>query len=588
MATTPSRRRRASAPALAAAGALLLATCSEDPSSRDDAGPGLDGATDGTAAGDGPAGEAGGGDGGATGDGGAKPANAGSPLGTGLTGLSDWSAEWSFVDAFKASRAWISGTSSTWDDKRSFDLDGDGWIKSLKAGQIARTLLFWGLTGLYPKGKYVVLYEGKGTLEYWQAATKDASASKAGRDVIDVDPQKGGIGINITALDASAPLRKIRVIMPGGACSDDPFQWCQSGADCAAGSCKLFEQTYAQQIFHPTFLARIKRYRVLRFMDWMDTNNSKVSKWSDRPRVDDARWTTHGAPAEVMVELANRLQADPWFNIPHLADDTYVSQLAKLVQAKLSSKRKVYVEHSNEVWNSQFAQAGHAQQRGQALGLSTNAYQAQLYYHAKRSLELFKLWRAAFGAQQARVVRVMGSQAASSWVSQQVLAYQGAAKETDALAIAPYIGGYLGGPSEKAKVQAMSVTALLTEVETVALPKSLKWIKDQAAVASQYKVDLVAYEGGQHLVGTGGVENDATINKLFDAANQHQQMGVIYGKYLTGWKQAGGKLFVHFVNCAQPSKWGRWGALEYLEQKRADAPKFDALQTFIDKTPSWW
>ena len=52
--------------------------------------------------------------------------------------------------------------------------------------------------------------------------------------------------------------------------------------------------------------------------------------------------------------------------------------------------------------------------------------------------------------------------------------------------------------------------------------------------------------------------------------------------------QAGGELFVHFNDSSTFSKWGRWGTLEYVSQPRANAPKFDAVQTFIEQTPVWW
>ncbi|MCK4529046.1 hypothetical protein KAW18_16900, partial [candidate division WOR-3 bacterium] len=41
---------------------------------------------------------------------GVSTADGRSALGTSLTDISDWSREWCFVDAFKASRAWISGS----------------------------------------------------------------------------------------------------------------------------------------------------------------------------------------------------------------------------------------------------------------------------------------------------------------------------------------------------------------------------------------------------------------------------------------------------------------------------------------------
>ena len=100
-----------------------------------------------------------------------QPVNARSTLGTNLTDISDWSREWCFVDAFKASRAWISGSvDGTWDDGRALDLDENGWVRSLLEGQIARTLLLLDLSGHYPAGRYIVLYDGQGTIEYRGAA----------------------------------------------------------------------------------------------------------------------------------------------------------------------------------------------------------------------------------------------------------------------------------------------------------------------------------------------------------------------------------------------------------------------------------
>ena len=92
-------------------------------------------------------------------------------------------------------------------------------------------------------------------------------------------------------------------------------------------------------------------------MDWMDTNNSKQIGWEDRPRYNDYTWTTNGIPAEVLVTLANRVGADPWFTLPHMADDTYARNLATLVRDGLDEDLKTYVEYSNEVWNWQFQQA---------------------------------------------------------------------------------------------------------------------------------------------------------------------------------------------------------------------------------------
>ena len=511
--------------------------------------------------------------------------NQASPLGTNLTSIRDWSQEWTFVDAFKASRPWISGggLNGTFDDGRAIATDANGWVSSLQAGQVARTLLFWDLNGRYPAGSYVVLYEGEGTLAYQGAAVKVSGT--AGRDVLQVTPANGGIILNIIATSAANPLRNVRVLMPGGICEGDAYTYASDAAVCAPGAYRSFEEHYASIVFHPKFLDRLRSYRVLRFMDWGETNDSAQSAWSDRPKPTDARWSTgKGVPVEVMADLANRLGADAWFTLPHLADNSYVASHAGLVKQALRTDRRAYVEYSNEVWNSQFGQAAYAESRGLALGLSSNAFEAQMRFYSKRSVEVFDLWSATF-ADPSRLVRVMASQAANAWVSGEILDYQSARLKTDALAIAPYFGGSLGSSSTTAS---LTLDQLFATLQSTGLPEAIGWIRDQAAVASARSLPLIAYEGGQHLAGVAGLENNTTLSALFDAANRDLRMGALYKSYLDAWKTAGAQLFVHYTHCEGYSKWGRWGSLEYLEQPRAAAPKFDALQSFIEQNPSWW
>src|SRR5436309_14565735 len=99
---------------------------------------------------------------------GAPPSRAQSraPLGTNLTRIDEWSTEFPFVDAFKSSRPWFSGTWSTWDDGRALDRDDRGWVRSLQPGQIARTIMFWAPWMHYASGRYVVTYQGRGTIQY--------------------------------------------------------------------------------------------------------------------------------------------------------------------------------------------------------------------------------------------------------------------------------------------------------------------------------------------------------------------------------------------------------------------------------------
>jgi hypothetical protein len=344
-----------------------------------------------------------------------------------------------------------------------------------------------------------------------------------------------------------------------------------------------FEDTYEKQVFHPIFLDRWRGVTVLRFMDWMHTNNSKQQKWADRPKVDSATWTRDGGiPIEVMIDLSNRLGADPWFCMPHLADDEYVRNFAALVKEKLHPARRIYVEYSNEVWNGQFEQSRWAGQKGLDLKIGEKPWDAAWHYTARRSVEIFKIWDEVFGGRDAaakRLVRVLPSQAGNAYVAEQILKFEDAYKSADTLAIAPYFGMNVPAQGEELNadtVSKWSVDQVLDHLEKKALPETLKWIADNKKVADKYEVKMISYEAGQHAVGIQGGENNEAMTKLFLDANRSARMGQLYTKYLEGWEANGGGLICMFASVGGWSKWGSWGLMENYDDKAADYPKFAA------------
>jgi hypothetical protein len=503
--------------------------------------------------------------------------NDGSVLGTNLSPISDWSPEWAFVDCFKTSRDWVSGELWVFQDSRTLPLDANGWPTSLQSGQVARSLLFWEQVNTYPSGDYIVLYDGAGTLAYQGAATKKSGT--AGRDVVTVDASKGGWQLLITATTPGNHVRNVRVLMPGGASATDLYSWYGDAASCPSGDYRSFEQTYQTQPFHPMFLDTIKNYKVLRFMDWMDTNNSEQVNWTDRPTPADARWSLKGVPVETMCALANTIHADPWFNLPHLASDDYLAKFAAVVRDQLTPDLHAYIEYSNEVWNGQFLQAGYAQQRGVALGLDSNAYVAQSSYTSLRSVQMFSIFEQVLGG-TSRLKRVMATQAAGWYLGEVQLSYNNAYQHADVLAIAPYFGTEYGSPTNAPNTQNMTVAQLLASINSTELPTVYTWMDANAKLAAKYGLELVAYEGGQSLMGYWGTENNDTLTALYNATNRDPGMGQIYANYLTKWRSYGGGMFIHYLNCLNNTKWGYWGTIERLDQTQT--PKFTAIQQFIE------
>jgi hypothetical protein len=484
-------------------------------------------------------------------------------LGINLSGVTYWSSEIAFADLFKHSQTFKSqAPGKGYGQGGPLDLTAEGWVQSLaEGGQFADAIVLSRLKLGYPGGTYTCFYEGEGKIEF-AYGTQVVEAS-SGQIRVAVQPDLGLLSLKITRTDPNNPVRNIRVVLPE------------------------FEETYEKQPFHPEFLARWEKFGVLRFMDWQCTNNSAQTSWSDRTTPSrQTQGSDSGVALEYLIRLSNTLNADPWFCLPHKADDDYVRRFARMVKEQLQPERKVYIEYSNECWNGIFTQAGYCRDKGKAAGLSDNDYQAQLRYYSKRAVEIFRIWEEVFGGTQ-RLVRVLAAQSANPWTSEQVIDFEEACRHADALAIAPYFGGALGDPKTQDEVAQWTVDQVLDRCGEY-IRQGNETIARQGSLAQERGLRLGAYEGGQHLVGYGGAENNKALEDLFEAANRHPRMRQLYLDYLAGWRHSGGTLMVVFSSVGTYSKWGSWGLMEYHGQPARETPKYQAALEFLAGNPRWW
>ena len=475
-------------------------------------------------------------------------------LGINLAGLADWNTELPFVDFMRMSRDWVSiDSSGGWDRGPKLDLDAQGWVKSLKKGCRATKILASLAAGQYPSGDYVVLYDGEGEMAFSTARVK---SSQQGRIVLKVDAKTDAFSFDLVKTNPQNYLRNIRVILPG------------------------FESTYQTNPWHPTFLKRWSGVACLRFMDFMNTNNSAQVHWAERPKLNDASFANKGVALELMIDLANRLNTDAWFCIPHQADDEYIKQFAMHVKANLKPELRTWVEYSNEVWNGGFAQNNYAAMTGQHLKFADKPWEAAWRYYAYRSTQIFKIWTDTYNG-HSQFVRVLASQAANDYASDQILSFQGAASHADVLAIAPYVSFNVSPTDENGihdkAVSAWSLDKLFEHLNKMALPESTQWIKNSKKVADQFALKLVAYESGQHVVGIAGAENNDKLTNLFSQANADERMGDIYTKNLAVWAQLGGDLNCSYYSVGSWGKWGSWGLLQHSKEITSSSPKFSAV-----------
>jgi len=467
-------------------------------------------------------------------------------MGVNLSEIKDWSSELVFNDVFKRARPWYSIQANTMrPDKRVVHIDRNGWIESLDADQWAITYLFTSFQGHLPHhARYRCFYDGKGSVDF-QGAT--ITSRHAGVIDFTINQRANNLTLVIKSTRLGDPIRNIRILpisMRG----------------------EVDTQTYRKD-----FLARWRGFHAIRFMDWMETNHTHVSEWSERAsKAYFSQATTKGVALEYMIELANTLKLSPWFCMPYAASDDYVYHFANYVKAHLDPSLKAYVEYSNEVWNGMFPSFKYTAKKGMDLGLSQNRIRASLRYYTHRSLEIFAIWEKVFG-DAGRVSRVLAGQAVVPWKGEEILDWEEAYKHTDVFAIAPYFGFI------------QQKQPLIPTVDQLSM-RLQREIENQAVLFSKYKkitssrhIGLVAYEGGQHLI----ARNNPSLDRLYDQINRNQKMYALYKTYLLGWFRYGGGVFMHFSSVGRYTRFGRWGLKEWYDEKPNRFSKYSAVKDIM-------
>ena len=512
-------------------------------------------------------------------------------VGMNLENVVDWSPAWTFTDAFQASRPWISQAFNTatwntsWDaaDAPLLSLDSRGNPASLAtwknaAGetmkQVAGTLMFRSLGGGYPGGVYRAEWDGTGTVVFGLDAVTIASGkTAAGRNYADlqVTPSDNGIYLRIDATSPTDPVRDFHVWMPDWQGQRFAGQRWQPGDSFSP--------------FHPLFLQRLAPFHTIRFMGMQETNSSGIRSWADRRDALDIRQGSgsggtpsepivNGMSVEYMVQLANDLNANPWFNMPHMADDDFVRNFATYVRDHLKPGLTAYVEWSNEIWNFGWGfEASQWVSEQTKLPANAGLDNWQVAGHeAKRDLDI---WSNVFAGQNSRLVRVAAGWAAVDWVTNRIVESMGGS--FDAIAIAPYITST--DEQRAGYTSATTVDRVIADTRAN-VGTSLEWVGNHARLAREWQarlgrpVQLVAYEGGHHLDGRSGPYQDA-----FHAATNDPRMGDIYRDYLRGLDAAGMNLYVDFQFTGGPgaAPWGDFAKLHRMDEPLATAYRYNAV-----------
>ncbi len=483
-------------------------------------------------------------------------------VGTNLAPVVYYQRNFPFADLMKSGGGWNSKNDDGSSGAAFPSTAADGTPTALAPGQHAVVALAWDGTH-YPAGQYTLLWDGEGTLSFPMSRLKVVSQ---GPHRIVVEPQdlNAQMWVGIDATKAADPVRNVRFLMPGT------------------------ESTYATQPFNLVFLQKTAPFSMLRFMDWGATNGSSVREWADRAHVDDVTYgTAKGVPIEIMIDLANALQADPWFCIPHMASDDYVVRFARLLHDRLDPRLHPRIEYSNEVWNTGFSQTQWASAQSDALGLARPWGTPSLFY-AKRAVEMFEIVRQVYGSNDAaRLVRVIGGQAAWTQFAENALGYGDTAAHADVLAIAPYFSAEDAGDVAKAAATLMLSPGQIVDQMLVSIRGEVKdWMGANAALAARHHLKLEAYESGPgNTTFYFPAAQQAPMTALFAAANASPRMKDVYVEFYAQWKALGGAAMLQYNDIGGWGIYGFWSALEYVYQDPAAAPKYQGLLAVIAADP---
>lgn len=352
--------------------------------------------------------------------------------------------------------------------------------------------------------------------------------------------------------------------------------------------------------WQPKFLTDLSYAKVLRFMDWGPVNGSKFENWADRvPKNGNQREypvpltplggntgeeTGHGVAYEWQIDLANKVGTDFWVNVPHMASDDFVLQLARLLSSQLNSNKKIYVEYSNEVWNYGFPQNRYAAAQFTSRGLPqyVTYRNRQVYiedwvgFGTLRAIQVFEIFEQVFGKNNPRIVKVIASQLGfrnwpeyvAAWGDVHPLViehmavlqssvYNPRGMKIDAYALAPYWNG-----NTVAEMRA----DLSEQVERTA--------EARRALDSDpnFKyINLIFYEGGQDGSSQLAAARDPAIYSLtYDAYS-------LFKQYLTG-------PFVIYTHVGWDQNYA-WGLKQSTAASTADSHKYRATLDWVRDNP---
>jgi hypothetical protein len=453
------------------------------------------------------------------------------------------------------------------DDGGASQLDENGYPVAGVKGTSSTDIGF-----VLPTGTYKISYVGTGALSVSGIGKLGGAWTTAGgeqRNTVTITGTPGNFGNFLTLSITNAPgqtVTSVHLLMPG-------FD---------------YDTT---TIFTPQFLSILGPFRAMRFMEWMNTNNSTLANWSDRPAASHFGQSSYGQPYEHIAALVNQTGKDAWINIPEHATMDFVTQFADFMAQNLdfdaiakaraaagfSTPFQLILENSNETWNGGFsayntflaaANLNTTRYTGTFTGtfgptwMSGNSNLMKVaQYEADTLVEYAQVFRTELGkvGHGDCVAPVLSGWALGAAYSDEGLEFikanygKTASTYVSYIASAPYFGLTTDSDSAALATLFTDMDANIAAMDTT--------FQDFAKLVTQDGVKMSAYEGGQGLSGT-------TNQSMKHLAQHDERMYEAYKQYFALWKKdMGDALFMHFDLTGDPGlpeniyQYGFWGSI---------------------------
>jgi hypothetical protein len=498
-------------------------------------------------------------------------------MGINLEAVADWAPQPFFADVIKQGRPW----NAPGNVHVPAPLDANGWPTG-DAGIIVGT----------PPGRmgreepYRLTFRGDAKVAAEGASVSNQAYSSSARTTtadVRIEP---GANVVLTFRGQAGGVKDVRLLRPGHA---------------------------PGEVFARDLLARLSMFSTVRFMQALGEHgvgspaNPDV-EWADRVRPGHATQTgKNGIAWEYVVALGNQAGKDVWINVPLRASDDYVRKLAQLLrfgsdgvnpygspQAKpvhppLDPSRAVYVEYVNELWNGIYPSTGENQRMALAEIAQGDAnhykYKSGSDFHfgmrrlGHQTARISEIFRSVFGDadMMARVRPVLAAQIDNSGTLHAPLEYLEAVHGPgNRFGNPPHPVSYLvyagsGAPyvGLSRDADGLTVDQIFDQMTSQLHGDVLPAITSAKKTCDRYGIRLIAYEGGQHLVGKRSLQAKV-------AAQDDPRMKDILVRVMRHWFDSGAGLFAYYSLCSTYGEYGSFGLSNDITSEAT--PKWGAVK----------